>query len=149
MIRRSFYVIPAVALFSAFGCVKVAVNRGSSAPNANATGAVPERAVRRTIPMTNIIRKAYAAGTRDSTGRPGRNYWQLFNDYTINAKLEPTTSMLSGHETIVVHNNSPDAMNAIGMRLDQNIFRAHSYLASSWMPSEVTDGMVITKMTVN
>ena len=49
-----------------------------TAPTMRAQGPkLPERAVRRDIPMTNIIRRAMAAGTRDSTGRPGRNYWQL------------------------------------------------------------------------
>ena len=35
------------------------------------------RAIRRDVPMTNAIRRAYEAGTRDATGRPGPNYWQL------------------------------------------------------------------------
>jgi len=55
----------------------------------------PERAIRRDIPLTNMIRRAMAAGTRDSTGRPGRNYWQLWTDYTINARLEPATSRVT------------------------------------------------------
>jgi hypothetical protein len=43
----------------------------------------PPRAVRRDVPITNAIRHALEAGTRDSTGRPGRNYWQLRTDYDI------------------------------------------------------------------
>lgn len=35
----------------------------------------PPRAVRRDIPLTNAIRRAFDAGTRDSTGRPGKQYW--------------------------------------------------------------------------
>jgi hypothetical protein len=35
------------------------------------------RAIRRDVPLTNAIRKAFKAGTRDFTGRPGPNYWQL------------------------------------------------------------------------
>src|SRR5574338_111407 len=75
---------------------------------AQATPRLPERAVRRDIPITNSIRRAFAAGTRDSTGRPGRNYWQIRTDYTINVRLDATTSRLAGHETVVLHNNSPD-----------------------------------------
>ena len=67
---------------------------------------LPERAVRRDIPMTNAIQRAFAAGTRDSTGRPGRNYWQLRTDYTINVRLDPSTQTLTGRETIVIHNNT-------------------------------------------
>ena len=68
----------------------------SLTPEATAQGTprLPERAVRRDIPITNSIRRAYAAGTRDSTGRPGRNYWQIRTDYTISARLDPTLRRL-------------------------------------------------------
>ena len=86
------------------------------------TSAIPERAVRRDIPITNTIRRALMAGTRDSTGRPGRNYWQLRTDYTISARLDPATSRLTGRESVVLHNNSPDSLDRILLRLDPNIF---------------------------
>ena len=53
---------------------------------------IPSRAVRRDIPMTRMIQRAHAAGTRDSTGSPGRNYWQLWNEYKINASLSDSLS---------------------------------------------------------
>src|SRR5215207_4960448 len=109
----------------------------------------PERAIRRDIPITNTIRRAYAAGTRDSTGRPGRNYWQIRTDYTISARLDTPTSRLTGRETVVLHNNSPDSLGQILLRLDPNIFLGNTPQAATWVPSEVTDGMVITRMTVN
>src|SRR5688500_9040932 len=80
---------------------------------------LPERAVRRTVPITNMIRRAYTAGTRDSTGGPGRNYWQLWVEYDINARLDVPTSTVSGRETIVLHNNSPESLSSIVLRLDQ------------------------------
>ena len=83
------------------------------AAGAQAAPKPPERAVRRDIPLTNMIRRAFDAGTRDSTGRPGRNYWQLWMDYTINARLEPTTSTITGRETAVIHNQSDSAMRTI------------------------------------
>jgi hypothetical protein len=110
---------------------------------------LPERAVRRDIPITNSIRRAFAAGTRDSTGRPGRNYWQIRTDYTISARLDAPTSRLTGHETVVLHNNSPDSLDRIFLRLDPNIFIGNTPQLAPWVPSEVTDGMVITRMTVN
>ena len=109
----------------------------------------PERAVRRDIPMTNAIRRAFAAGARDSTGRPGRNYAQLRNDYTINVRLDPSTQRLAGRETIVIHNNTADALTSIVMRLDMNHFRFGIPRAAPWVPSEETDGMLITRMAVN
>src|SRR5688572_28678788 len=70
------------------------------------TAAPAQRAIRRDIPLTIAIRRAFAAGTRDSTGRPGRNYWQLGVDYTITARLDPATSRITGTETVVIRNDS-------------------------------------------
>ena len=111
------------------------------------TGQAPERAVRRDIPMTDMIRRAHAAGTRDSTGRPGRNYWQLWTDYKISARLDSATSTVSGRETVTFRNNSDSAMKAIVLRLDQNIFRPASPKAPG--VDLVTDGMKITRLVVN
>ena len=115
---------------------------------AQTTTRLPERAVRRDIPITNAIRRAYAAGTRDSTGRPGRNYWQLRTDYTISARLDPATSRLTGRETIVVRNMSPDSLDRIVLRLDPNIFLGNTPQTAPWVPAEVTDGMVLTRLSV-
>ncbi|AHG92033.1 hypothetical protein J421_4496 [Gemmatirosa kalamazoonensis] len=110
---------------------------------------LPERAVRRDIPLTNTIRRALAAGTRDSTGRPGRNYWQLRTDYTIRASLDPATQRITGRETVVVHNASPDSLSQIVLRLDPNIFLGNTPQLAPWVPAEVTDGMVITRLAVD
>lgn len=110
---------------------------------------LPERTIRRDIPITNAIRRAFEAGTRDSTGRPGRNYWKLRADYTINVRLDTATSRLSGRESVVVHNTSPDTMTVIGLRLDPNHFIGTVPRAASWVPAENTDGMVITRLVVD
>jgi hypothetical protein len=116
---------------------------------AAARPALPERAVRRDIPITNAIRRAYEAGTRDSTGRPGRNYWQLRTDYTINASLDPATQRITGRERVVIHNASPDTLTQIGLRLDPNHFLFGVPGAAPWVPAEETDGMVISRMAVD
>src|ERR1700681_3374040 len=94
-------------------CLPTILTLGAATSRAQATrdtqpaaSRIPERPVRRDIPMTRMIQRAFAAGTRDSTGRPGRNYWQLSNDYTINARLDPATQRLTGRETVVIRNNS-------------------------------------------
>ncbi|MEZ4455156.1 MAG: hypothetical protein R2882_01210 [Gemmatimonadales bacterium] len=79
---------------------------GATAPSA-AQSRYPERAIRRDIPITNAIRRALAAGSRDSTGRPTRRYWQLRTDYTIRVSLDPATQRLTGTESVVIHNASP------------------------------------------
>ena len=109
----------------------------------------PERAVRREIPITNAIRKAYAAGTRDSSGRPGRNYWQLRTDYRVNVSLDPASQRLTGTARVTIHNNSPDALTVIGLRLDPNHFLGNAPHSAPWVPAEVTDGMVISRLVVD
>ncbi|MGQ0702005.1 MAG: M1 family metallopeptidase [Gemmatimonadales bacterium] len=108
------------------------------------------RTIRRDVPLTNTIRRAFAAGTRDSTGRPGPRYWQLWTEYTIRARLDVATSMVSGQERIVIHNPSDSALRAIVLRLDQNIFRPNARRLSA-IPSqvEITSGMRITRITVD
>ncbi|HEV7839660.1 MAG TPA: M1 family peptidase, partial [Gemmatimonadaceae bacterium] len=122
----------------------LAILSAASSPSA---AQVPERVIRRDIPMTNMIRRAHAAGTRDSTGRPGRNYWQLWTDYKINARLDSATSTVSGRETVTFRNNSDSAMRAIVLRLDQNIFRPGAQNAGG--VDLVTDGMKVTRLIVS
>ncbi len=109
----------------------------------------PDRAIRRDIPITDAIRAAFAAGTRDSTGRPGPKYWQLRTDYAIQARLDVPTMRLSGKETITLVNRSPDSLTQLVLRLDANHFIGTNPRALPWVPAENTDGMVITAMAVN
>lgn len=106
------------------------------------------RTIRRDVPMTNSIRKAFEAGTRDFSGKPGPNYWQLETDYTIQATLDPKTQSITGSETILVHNNSKDDLDRIVLRLDHNIFRGDVPRGFS-TPAEQTDGMVVTAIKVD
>lgn len=112
------------------------------------SGASAKRAIRRNIPLTNSIEKAYRAGTRDTSGRPGANYWQLKTDYSINASLDPGTQTITGSETISLHNNSPDRLDRIVLRLDHNIYRPRVPRGFS-VPAENTDGMVVTRIKIN
>jgi hypothetical protein len=123
---------------------------GSTALHGQSPSAGPTtpRAIRRDVPLTNSIRRAYDAGTRDKTGRPGPNYWQLQTDYTIEAKLDPETDTLTGSETIALHNESPQELTEIVLRLDHNIFRGLVPRGTSF-PAENTDGMVVTSLSVN
>jgi hypothetical protein len=113
----------------------------------SSTAQSAQRSVRRDIPMTNMIRRAHAAGTRDSTGRPGRNYWQLWTDYKITARLDSAKSTVSGRETVTFRNNSDSAMTSLVLRLDQNIFRPEAPRVSAM--EVLTDGMKISRLLVN
>ena len=154
MIRRlnfalSFIRFAALAGASAALTPCLAANAQTAKGSAAATPKLPERAVRRDIPITNAIKRALVAGSRDSTGHPSTKYWQLRTDYNIDVRLDVATSRLSGHEVITITNNSPDALSAIGMRLDPNHFLPTVPHAAPWVPSETTDGMQITRMTVD
>ncbi len=125
-----------------------AAQRPAAASRARAVAApAPERAIRRDLRMTDMIRRAFAAGTRDSTGRPGPRYWQLWVDYTIAAKLDPETALVTGHETATIRNDSDSAMRVLVLRLDQNIFAANVPRAET--VTEITDGMKLTRLAVN
>ncbi len=112
------------------------------------SGALSKRAIRKNIPLTSSIQKAYKNGTRDTSGRPGANYWQLKTDYSINANLNPETQTITGSEKIALHNNSPDKLDRIVLRLDHNIFRPRVPRGFS-VPAETTDGMVVTRIKIN
>ena len=136
-------------LFRALGvlCVLAATPAVAAA---QAHAAYPERAIRRDIPMTDMIRRAFAAGTRDSSGRPGSHYWQLWTDYTINARLDPATGVVTGHERVVVRNTSDSAMRQIVLRLDQNLFAPGAPRAPATPGAgRLTDGMQVTGLTLN
>ena len=75
-------------------------------------------------------------------------YWKLRTDYTIQATIDPTTAILTGRETVVIHNNSAAPMPQIALRLDPNIFRPTNQRGAS-VPAEATDGMILTALTVN
>jgi hypothetical protein len=141
--------VPAPLPTRRLGALAALLLIAAAPPAAAQTAPLPERAVRRDIPLTNAIRRAFAAGTRDSTGRPGRAYWQLRTDYTIRASLDPATQRITGRETVVIHNASPDSLGSIVLRLDPNLFLGNTPQAASWVPSEITDGMVITRLAVD
>ncbi|MFN3242541.1 MAG: M1 family metallopeptidase [Planctomycetota bacterium] len=106
------------------------------------------RAIRRDVPLTRTIRRGLASGARALNGRPGPAYWQLRTDFDIEARLDTATQTLHGSETITVHNNSPDALRTLYLRLDHNLFRFGVPRGSS-VPAENTDGMVVTRIAVD
>jgi hypothetical protein len=150
--RRPRPVVPVVAraalLGALLGAAPAAPAQAPARGPAPGPASGPSRAVRRDVPITSTIRRALAAGTRDSTGRPTARYWQLRTDYTIEARLDTATSQLVGRERVVIHNASPDTLRQIVLRLDPNLFRPETPKAAPWVPAEATEGMVVTRMAV-
>jgi peptidase M1-like protein len=111
-----------------------------------ASGAA-RRAIRTTIPITRSFERGLAAGTRDSSGHPGARYWQLRTDYTIEARLDPATGRLTGHERVTITNGSDSTLRAIVLHLDQNRFAPN--VARSEPVVALTSGLAITKLIAN
>lgn len=86
-------------------------------------------------PWIPIVRNAEAfapldlhppSETRLASGAPGEAYWQQRADYSIQARLDPKTHRITGSETIVYTNHSPDSIRSLWLQLDQNLFRPGS-----------------------
>ncbi len=95
------------------------------------------------------IRNAYEAGTRSTTGKPGPEYWQNTVDYVINASLEPSTRTISGTVEATYHNNSPEAMNIIVVRLYQDVFKKGGQRQMAVNPEDINEGMSVSNLSVN
>ncbi len=107
----------------------------------------PERAVRRTIPITRAFERGLAAGTRDSSGLPTAKYWQLRTDYAIQTRLDVATGTLTGTETVRVTNTSPTELREFAIRLDQNLFAPNTARLS---PSvAITGGVTVSRLVAN
>ena len=90
---------------------------------------------------------------RSGDGAPGPDYWQNRADYQIAATLDPKTRTLTGDVTIAYTNNSPGALDALWLQLDQNIYRADSRASSmgglGGRPrTQFTDGYVLDSVEI-
>lgn len=63
---------------------------------------------------------------RTASGAPGAEYWQQRADYVIKAEIDEETNVLTGEETIVYYNNSPDELKLLWIQLEQNVNRKGS-----------------------
>jgi hypothetical protein len=97
------------------------------------------------LPRSGSLAHAIQAGTRTQTGVPGPRYWQQRADYRIEAEVDFSVPELRGRETITYHNNSPNALDTLGLRLQQNVMKGSSPRTYA-MP--VTDGMTVGRLTV-
>jgi hypothetical protein len=95
------------------------------------------------------IQSAYEDGTRSPDGKSGNEYWQNSTDYKIEVEVDPSTYEIIGSEEITYYNNSPDTLNRILLRLYPNVFKKGSARDYALIPEAVTDGVSITKISIN
>ena len=95
------------------------------------------------------VQNAYKKETRSADGKPGKNYWQNTADYTIAVKMAPANRTITGTETIVYTNNSPEPLQNIIMKLILNIHAPGAARQSSASADYLTKGIIIDKYTEN
>ncbi|MBK8489686.1 MAG: M1 family metallopeptidase [Saprospirales bacterium] len=99
--------------------------------------------------MPSEFRDAYDNGTRSYDGRPGKSYWQNTADYTMEITVDPETRLLEGTEEVVYHNNSPDELSSLVVRIYQDAFRKGNSRAYGVAPDDINDGTSITRLVIN
>ena len=92
------------------------------------------------------IKKAYIKGTRNLDGTPGPNYWQNSSDYKIRAIININKRTLYGSEFIRYHNNSPDTLYKLVIRLYQDIFKVGSARDFPVPVAAINKGVLFSKM---
>ncbi|WP_028567208.1 M1 family metallopeptidase [Salisaeta longa] len=63
---------------------------------------------------------------RTGGGAPGPQYWQQRANYAIDVTLDPSEHRITGRQTIVYTNNSPQRLEHLWVQLDQNLFKPDS-----------------------
>jgi len=94
------------------------------------------------------IQKAFSKGTRDMSGRPGKNYWQNTGNYNIAITVAPPNRAVKGTEQITYYNNSPDTLKRLNMKLILNIHRPGVARAGAASDDYLTEGIQIDKFEV-
>lgn len=89
------------------------------------------------------FRSALERGTRSRTGAPGPNYWQVYTVYEMDARLDPTSGLLSGRGSVRFHNRSPDRLETLVLFLHQNI---HAPGVVRHRATEVTGGVRLERV---
>ncbi len=91
---------------------------------------------------------AFENGTRTYDGTVSNSYWINSTDYNIDVELIPDSNLVLGFSRMIYHNNSPDTLKEIVIRLYQNIMKPG--VTKDWnMPTEfLGNGMEIKSLIV-
>jgi hypothetical protein len=95
------------------------------------------------------IQIAYDNGTRSVQGPPGKSYWQNEGKYDIKETINPDTKIVSGDESIVYSNNSPDTLSVLVIRFVNNVHKPTSPRGSQVGEDFFTTGLDITSLSIN
>src|SRR6266446_5455304 len=92
---------------------------------------------------TAQVKDAYKHGTRTTSGKPGKNYWQNKSDYNIHVTFDPFSNLLTGNEDITYYNNSPDTLKEIIVRLYPDLYKKGVARLSIISEKDLSDGVTI------
>ncbi len=118
----------------------------SATPPAQAQAQAPTQS-QLSLPLN--VQAAIDKGTRTASGQPGPHYWQNKADYSIRVKFDPRTRLISGHETIVYTNNSPDTLRQLLFKLYPNLYKKGASRLQAIKEEDLTDGVSLTNMTID
>jgi hypothetical protein len=101
------------------------------------------------LPVSRSMQKAYANGTRDKTGSPGKSYWQNSCDYNIKVVLTPSIRELSGTVGIDYTNNSTDTLSSVVFKLYPNLYKAGAMRNMPIAQKDLHNGVRIKSLIIN
>ena len=94
------------------------------------------------------FQSAVTKATRTSSGKPGNKYWQNSADYNIHANFTPATALLSGEETILYSNNSPDTLKRLIIRLYPDFYKKGVSRSGIIPDKDLNEGVSIEQLSI-
>ncbi len=126
--RRFAFLLRAAAVLVAL--VGLTARPRASAQTRPAPAVDPDGTARAGRPLpgpvfeTAEFSRAVLRGTRTRSGQPGAAMWLQHARYHITARLDVRTSRLTGEESVIYLNRSPDTLRQVVVHLRQNLFAA-------------------------
>jgi len=98
--------------------------------------------------MPKEFTKSIKDGYRSWNGTPGKNYFINYSRYKINANFNPTENKLTGTETVIYINNSPDTLKRIVVKLNQNIYKKGTPKDFEIPEADLNEGVIIKELKI-
>lgn len=102
-----------------------------------------------TLPIAPEFQKTYQKETRNTDGKPGKNYWQNTSKYDLNVDFNPISRLLKGKVQVTYTNNSPDTLKEIWFKLYPNLYKKGTPRKSKFAESDLGDGVAVEKLAAN
>jgi hypothetical protein len=106
-------------------------------------------AIPQDLPVPALMLRAYRQKTRTAEGVPGKEYWQNHADYQINVEVLPDSNLLLGNESIVYHNESPDTLRQLVIRIYQDLFKSNNPRQFQVNMADLHSGVLIDSLVIN